>query len=89
MFVPVPLDNSYVPYTKRSVLRCNAGLFVDGAPGKGRGGPRVVPQRQEADCTRSPPDTICWRGACDPASRMQPVLRCQNYRCTKSDEVSC
>jgi hypothetical protein len=89
MFVPSPIDNSYVPYTKRSVLKLNAGLFVDEASGKRRGGPRVMPQQQEANCTTAPPGTICWRGACDPTTRIQPVLRCDSFRCTKSDNVKC
>jgi hypothetical protein len=43
MFVPGAIDFDFVPYTKRSRLRRNAGLFVDGARG-GSGGSRVVPQ---------------------------------------------
>jgi hypothetical protein len=46
MFVPAPIDNDFVPYTKRSMMLRNAGLFVDGAATKGRGGSRVVPQQQ-------------------------------------------
>jgi hypothetical protein len=46
MFAPAPIDNDFVPYTKRPVLKRNAGLFVDGTAGRGRGTPRVVPQQQ-------------------------------------------
>jgi hypothetical protein len=44
MFAPAPIDSDFVPYTKRPVLKRNAGLFVDGV-GRGRGTPRVVPQQ--------------------------------------------
>ncbi len=44
MFVPAPIDNNYVPYTKRSVLKRNAGLFVDGSRGRARRAGRVAPQ---------------------------------------------
>jgi hypothetical protein len=45
MFTPAPIDHSFVPYTKRPKLKRNAGLFVDGRAGKGRGTARVVPQQ--------------------------------------------
>jgi hypothetical protein len=41
MLAPAPIDSDFVPYTKRRVLRRNAGLFVDGT-GRGRATPRVV-----------------------------------------------
>ena len=41
MFTPAPIDKNFVPYSKRPVLMNNAGLFVDGAAGKGRGRSRV------------------------------------------------
>jgi hypothetical protein len=44
MFTPAPIDLNFVPYTKRRVLKRNAGLFVDGAAGAGRSGGRVTPQ---------------------------------------------
>jgi hypothetical protein len=44
MFVPAPIDYDFVPYTKRAARSRNAELFVDSSGGKGRGGPRVVPQ---------------------------------------------
>jgi hypothetical protein len=47
MFTPAPIDKDFVPYTKRPVLKRNAGLFVDGGRGRGRGGARVVPQNRE------------------------------------------
>jgi hypothetical protein len=49
MFVPAPIDKDFVPYTKRPVLKQNAGLFVDGAAGRGRATPRVV--LQQIPCT--------------------------------------
>jgi hypothetical protein len=45
MFVPAPIDISFVPYTKRRVLKHNAGLFVDGTGGRG-GASLVAPQFQ-------------------------------------------
>lgn len=30
MLTPAPIDRDVVPYTKRAVLKYNAGLFVDG-----------------------------------------------------------
>jgi hypothetical protein len=53
MLLPVPIDNNFVPYTKRPVLRRNQDLFVDG----GRGGGGVAPAasvspacRIDSDC---------------------------------------
>jgi hypothetical protein len=45
MFVPALMDKDFVPYTKRPVLKRNAGLFVDGAAGRRRGTVRVAPQQ--------------------------------------------
>jgi hypothetical protein len=44
MLAPAPIDSDFVPYTKRRVLKRNAGLFVDGA-GRGRATPRVTLQQ--------------------------------------------
>jgi hypothetical protein len=52
MFVPAPIDDSDVLYTMRPKLKRNAGFFVDGTAGRGRGMPRVVPQ--QAPCIRPP-----------------------------------
>jgi hypothetical protein len=57
MFVPVPIDKNYVPFTKRPVLRRNAGLFVDPPASQGRGAARVVPQ--SSDCAGQPVGTRC------------------------------
>jgi hypothetical protein len=46
MFVPAPIDSDFLPYTKRPVLKRNAGLFVDGTARRGRGA-RVVPQNYQ------------------------------------------
>jgi hypothetical protein len=73
MFVPAPIEKDFVPYTKRSVLRRNAGLFVDGTFGRGRTGSRVVPQ--QGQCSNGPADNgkqcgpggvgRCLDGQCD------------------------
>jgi len=57
MLTPAPIDNDVVPYTKRPVLRRNAGLFVDGNAGRSRGAPRVVPQI--AECAGKEDGTPC------------------------------
>jgi len=61
MFVPVPVDNSFLPYTKRVVRKRNAGLFVD-AGGSGASNGNVV--AQSADCFGKEPGTPCgyWNG---------------------------
>ena len=56
MFVPAPIDKDFVPYTKRRILRRNAGLFVDAGGSRGGGAPRVVPQSQ---CAGQPNGTPC------------------------------
>jgi hypothetical protein len=55
MVRPAPVPDYVAPYTKRPVLRHNAGLFVDGGRGKGRGGVHVVPQNQ-ANLGHLPPN---------------------------------
>lgn len=73
MFVPAPIDKDFLPYTMRSVLKRNAGLFVDGAAGKNRGGSRVVPQnyqcRSQADygkpCGANNAGQCCLDLSCD------------------------
>lgn len=71
MSMPAPIDLSFVPYTKRPMLRRNAGLFVDARRGRGRGAKsRVVPQTPE--CAGRPngtpcgndPDMFCCFGEC-------------------------
>jgi hypothetical protein len=68
MFKPAPIDKDFVPYTKRPVLRRNAGLFVDGARGRGRGGARVLPQQSALlnfqECVGKPAGVPCgyWNG---------------------------
>jgi hypothetical protein len=59
MFVPAPIDKNFVPYTKRPVLRRNAGLFVDATVAEGSGAPRVVPQ--VISCAGKPDCTPCHR----------------------------
>lgn len=59
MFVPAPIDRDFVPYTKRAVLKHNAGLFVDGVAGRGRGTARVVPQQCPTSCYNLPDGTPC------------------------------
>jgi len=56
MFAPVVIDKDYVPYTKRPVLRRNAGLFVRSL-GRSRGGAWVVPQN--GGCAGKPNGTPC------------------------------
>ena len=73
MFVPAPIDKSFVPYTKRPMLRRNAGLFVDGGAGRGR----VVPQ--VASCARKPDCTPCHRF---PDGTQ---LYCLNYECVGTE----
>lgn len=50
MFVPAPIDKDFVPYTKRPVLKRNAGLFVDGGKSKRGSGARVA--LQQAPCVQ-------------------------------------
>ncbi len=57
MFTPAPIDKDFVPYNKRPVLKRNAGLFVDGTGGRGRGASRVVPQ--SIDCAGQSTGTAC------------------------------
>jgi hypothetical protein len=56
MFLPAPIDKDFVPYTKRPVLKRNAGLFIYGAA-RGSFGARVVPQRTQAICKY--PNQVC------------------------------
>ncbi len=73
MFVPTPIDKNFVPYTKRPVLKRNAGLFV-GAGGKGRGASRAILQQStglecggKPDCVTScGPYAVCVKGSCVP-----------------------
>ena len=44
MFKPAPIDNHFVPYTKRSRGKFNAPLFVDGGRGRRRAEARAAPQ---------------------------------------------
>jgi len=53
--MPAVIDRDYVPYTKRRVLRGNAGLFVQAA-GRSRGAALVVPQN---GCAGKPNGTPC------------------------------
>jgi hypothetical protein len=57
MFAPAAIDKSFVPYTKRRVLRRNAGLFVDAKAGGSRSISRVVPQ--SAECAGKRDGTPC------------------------------
>jgi hypothetical protein len=58
MFVPPPIDENYVPYTKRRVSRRNAALFVDPwTAGESSGAARVGPQSD--DCAGQPVGTTC------------------------------
>jgi hypothetical protein len=72
MIVRARIDKDFVPFTKRPILRRNAGLFVDGS-GRGRGGARVLAQTGE--CT-GPQDN---GKACGPngAGRCTPLGTCQ------------
>jgi hypothetical protein len=90
MVTLAPIDNSYVPYTKRPVLKHNAALFVDGTRGRNYGGARVVRQSTcEANCTIAAPGTRCWCGPCDPVTRTRPILRCHGNRCIDPDTEPC
>jgi hypothetical protein len=70
VLLPVPIDDDFVPYAKRPVLRRNQDLFVDG----GRGGGGVAPAayvspaggfcRVDRDCRQN---EICYGGICWPA----------------------
>jgi hypothetical protein len=53
---PAAIDKDYVPYTKRPVLRSNAGLFV-AAFGRGGAGAHVV--LQAGGCVGKPNGTPC------------------------------
>jgi hypothetical protein len=48
MLAPALIESDFIPYTKRRVVKRNAGLFVDGGAGRGGGTPRVV--LQQAPC---------------------------------------
>ncbi len=70
MIAPAAVDRDYIPYTKRPVLRANAGLFV--LPlGRGRGGARVA--LQNGGCAGKPNGTPC--GA-------YPGMACCDGECT-------
>jgi hypothetical protein len=79
MFVAAPIDRNFVPHKKRSVLRRNAGLFVDGKTGSGRGASRVVLQAAwEGDCSKLPPGAYCYIGSCRQGIRQ--VRKCDADR---------
>jgi hypothetical protein len=62
MFVPAPIDKSFVPYSNRSVLRRNAALIIDaGGGGKGGGTSRVVLQ---SECAGKRFGTDCGAALC-------------------------
>jgi hypothetical protein len=69
MIAPAAVDKDYVPYTKRRVLRGNAGLFVH-AMGRGRGSARVALQnggcagRENGTPCGSYPGMACCDGEC-------------------------
>lgn len=64
MFLPARIDNDFVPYTKRRVLRRNAGLFVDAGGPRGRDAARAVPQRRSMgmECVGKPDCYPCDGG---------------------------
>lgn len=57
MMEPISAKRGLVPYTKRQVLRRNAGLFVHSSARRGAGGTRVV--LQNAECAGKPNGTPC------------------------------
>lgn len=91
MFIPAPIDRDFVPYTKRPVLKRNAGLFVDGTGGRGRGVSGVVPQSAlawEGDCSKLSPGDYCYIGSCSQGSRQ--VRRCNaDHNCGGLYSESC
>jgi hypothetical protein len=71
MLIPAPIDKTFVPYTKRLLLKHNASLFVDA--GKANV-PRVVPQVK--NCSGKPD---CW-GPCHTFPD-GTALYCKNGEC--------
>jgi len=74
MVAPAPIPQYVAPYTKRTVLRHNASLFVDGGRGRGHGGARVVPQI--GDCAGMPDGTPCG-----PLYNGRRLMRCVDGVC--------
>lgn len=58
MYVPGPIDKSYVPHTKRPVLRGTAALFVDPSSRRTGSASLVVPQ-QSSECAVLPQGSRC------------------------------
>jgi len=89
MSAPVSIDKDFVPYTKRPVLIRNAGLFVDGATGRGRSVPRVLPQSVwEGDCSKLAPNAPCYIGSCIQGKRLYRTCDLDN-NCGDVHEVPC
>jgi hypothetical protein len=68
--VSLPVDDDFVPYAKRPVLRRNQDLFVDGGRGGGGAAPAASVSPAAGYCGPGgtcPPNQICWGGYCIPA----------------------
>jgi hypothetical protein len=91
MYTPVSVDKDFVPYTKRPVLKRNAGLFVDGAAGRGGSVPRVFPQSSppwEGDCSKLGPNAPCYIGSCIQGKYLYRTCD-SDYNCGDVHEDSC
>lgn len=84
MFTPAPMDESFVPYTKRPIRKNNSRLFVNGGKGRSRGAARVVPQMRMYD--PCPPGWECQRclndqGWCSPKGQARVCLTDRSPDC--------
>jgi hypothetical protein len=59
MFGTSPIDKNFVPYTKRPVLRRNAGLFVRTTGGGGRAARGALVAPQNTGCAGKANGTPC------------------------------
>jgi hypothetical protein len=71
MFVPAPIDDRYVPYTQRSLLKRNVGLLVDSGRVRGSGATSVAQLQatgmfcaDKDDCVRCGYQRVCVNGSC-------------------------
>jgi hypothetical protein len=76
MFVPAPIDGTFVPYTKRRAAKHKAALFIEGASGRRRSGPRIIPQ-QTMECLNNPVNAPC---GCNPVTR-KCLGHCMGHLC--------
>jgi hypothetical protein len=63
VLLPLPINDDFVPYAQRPVLRRNQDLFVDGGRGGGGGGsvsPAAYVSPAGVPCGPPPLQMSCW-----------------------------